>query len=148
MKLEVVAKSPTFACGYFGPLAVTVWEGAAAPADAQAAITLLNAVAKDDEQVLMLAILGPNAPPATADVRDAISNAIRRLGPQVKAAASVVEGEGFRAAAMRGALIGMGFVVRMNYPHKIYATVGEAVAFLAGYDDRLKATVLASAVAQ
>jgi hypothetical protein len=57
------------------------------------------------------------------------------LGDKARAVVQVVEGQGFRAAAIRGVLIGMGLVIRPKHPEKVCQTVGEGAQFLCQYSD-------------
>lgn len=67
--------------------------------------------------------LGAPLPPA--DVRQAIANLLASFAPVVKASALVHEGEGFRAAAVRGVVTGLTMLATVPYPHKVFATVEE-----------------------
>lgn len=148
MKLQVIERTPDFACGIFGPVAIAAWEGVGTLQDAQTATQMLRAMADSHEEILMLGILGPNASPAPSEVRDLVSGGIRDLGPKLRGVAAVVEGQGFRGAAVRAALLGITMVLRPAHPQKSYATVAEAVVFLAHQKKGLKEAALLQAISE
>jgi|SRR5690606_12214812 hypothetical protein len=148
MKLQVVEASPEFACGTYGPLAIAVWEAPATERSAMSAAQVLRMLGAGRDDVYMLAVLSTNTPPAGNEVRDIISAAVRDLGAKVRATATVVEGEGFRAAAMRAALLGMNMIMRRSHPQKSFGTLGEAVSYLSQQSDELREENLLRAVHQ
>jgi hypothetical protein len=148
LKLQVVERSTEFSCGSYGPLAISVWDRPATEPDARAASQLLRTLSTTRSEVLVLAILGPNTPPAGSEIRDIIGKALQDLGPKLRGSATVVEGQGFRAAALRAALLGMSMVVRSSHPQKTFATVGEAAAFLSTLSDELRESNIVQAVTQ
>jgi hypothetical protein len=147
MKLEHVKRADGFAGGAFGPLAISVWEKTPTIAWAQLAASVLGEVARQHPEILVMAILAPGCPSPDGAVRDIISRELQRYPKQIKAVANVVEGEGFGAAALRGALTGMSLVLRPGYPAKAFSTVREAAEFL-GADGTLRPSVIRDAAAQ
>jgi hypothetical protein len=147
MKLELVHRSPGFASGAYGPLAISVWDDAPSREHAMNAASLLDSVARAHKEVLLLAVVGPDCPPPESAVREILAAELRRLSKQIVASANLVEGQGFRAAALRSVLTGMALLVRPPYPQKICATMTEASEFLVGYSGgQLTTSVIARSV--
>lgn len=126
-----------FGCGSVGPLAISVWDEPPTERHARHAAELLSEVGARHSGVLVLAVVGESTPPPNNEVREILGVAMSRLvkAGKVLAASQVVEGQGFRAAAIRGVLIGMGIVIRPQHPEKVFATVLEAATFLAEKSD-------------
>lgn len=147
-KLQVTEASSEFACGTFGPLAIAVWEVATTQQTAETAARMLRMLGTSRSEIYLLAILSPETPPPTNEARDIMSAAVRDLGAKVQASANVVEGTGFRAAAMRAALLGMNMIMRASHTQKAFATVGEAAAYLAEQSNELEERAVINAVTQ
>jgi hypothetical protein len=97
----------------------------------------------------VLSVLGPNTPPPDSVVRQFIANAFAKRENQILALAQVVEGEGFRVAALRAVLIGIAMLIRPPFPQKAFPTILEASEFLATHSEgRLKGTAIATATHQ
>lgn len=146
LKLQVGERDSGFACGSYGPLALSLWDRAATVEDARAAATLLRTMFTTKSDVLVLAVLGPDTPPPGNDIREIISKALQEIRPKLRGSATVVEGQGFRAAALRAAMLGMSMIVRSD--HKSFATVTEAAAFLSPLSDELSTNDVVRAVSQ
>lgn len=131
MRLNVFESGDGFGCGTYGPVAIAVWETSASLKQAQAAASMLNQLAATEDPCFLLAILGPGAPPGDSEVRETIQSAIKRVDSRIGGVVNVVEGEGFRAAAMRAALTGMGLVIRSRYPNRSFGSIPEAASFVA-----------------
>lgn len=149
MRLESVINGPGFASGIFGPLHLSVWDTAATLEQARSAAANLALLGRTEEQILLMAVLGPNCPPPDGAVRDVFAAEINRLNGRIAAIANIVEGQGFRAAAMRGVLTGLALVIRSGQQHKACASVDEGSRFLAEHSQgRLTAAHIARAVIQ
>lgn len=131
MRVSSVVSAPGFNAGLVGPLHISVWDAAVTTEHARNAATLLTTLAKSEPRVLVLAVLGPNTPPPDGAVRDIFASEFARLGNRVMAVANVIEGQGFRAAAMRAVVTGLTLVVRANHPQKACATVEEGSLWIA-----------------
>ena len=148
MKLENVTRVRGFASGSFGPLAVSIWDAPARVDDARVAADLLSTVSRHSAPLLVLAVLGPETPPPDGPVRDMLAKRITELGDKkIACVANVVEGQGFRAAALRGVLSGMGAMIRPKFPQITAATIPEASQALAeNSQNRLTSLAIAQAV--
>ncbi len=149
MSLENVTRLDGFAAGSVGPLAITTWDGVPTLEHARAAVSTLDRVRTKEKIVLIMAVVGANTPPPDAEVRNLVGQAMTAVGDKMRAAVQVVEGQGFRAAAIRGVLIGMGLLIRAKHPEKVCQTVAEAAQFLAQHSEgRLQPTDIVRAVTE
>jgi hypothetical protein len=71
---------------------------------------------------------GASLPPAEA--REAVAIFLRTAAGKIRMSAVVHEGSGFRAAAVRSVVTGLSMLVRLPYPHEIFATVEQAAKWL------------------
>lgn len=149
MSLTSVVSGAGFAAGIVGPLHVTVWDTAVGVAHARMASDLLAKLGRNEDRVLVMAVLGPNTPPPDSVVREIFATEFGRLGPRVVAVANVIEGQGFRAAAMRAVVTGLTLVIRAAHPQKACSTIDEGSHFLADLSDgRLTPSAITRAVFQ
>lgn len=149
MKLESVISTPGFASGVYGPLLVSIWDTAATVDQARSAASMLAALGRTEDQILMMAVLGPSCPPPDNAVRDIFAAEINRLSGRIAAVANIVEGQGFRAAAMRAVLTGLALVIRSPQLQKACPTVDDGAHFLADHSHgRLTASAISRTVIQ
>jgi hypothetical protein len=71
---------------------------------------------------------GASLPPSEA--REAVAIFLRSCAGRMRMSAVVHEGSGFRAAAVRSVVTGLSMLVRLPYPHEIFATVEQAAKWL------------------
>ena len=82
-----------------------------------------------NNQCVAVSVLEPTAAQAVPrEVRDE-SAALTAEFPSL-AAATVIEGSGFRAAATRTAVSGMFLISRPTYPHKVFASLTESARWV------------------
>lgn len=79
----------------------------------------------------IVTIVEETAPMPPSDAREALVSALEAISGTVKVSAVAFEGTGFRAAAVRSVVAGLTMVARQAYPHKVFATVEEAMAWMA-----------------
>jgi hypothetical protein len=94
--------------------------------------------------LLLLTVVEEQAPMPPSDARNALGELLRSGTGKTRKSAVVYEGAGFRAAAVRSVVTGITVFSRPPFPHKIFATVADAVGFLA--EPGLPATQLAKIV--
>jgi hypothetical protein len=82
---------------------------------------LLNQSEKYPGGLGCLVIIPSNANPPPDDVRQAIKDVLTRLGPRLRCLCWLVEGTGFRAAAVRATLTGLRMFSRPAYPTAVVA---------------------------
>jgi hypothetical protein len=71
----------------------------------------------------LLTVVEAKAPLPPADARKALARFLSSASPRIKLSAVVFEGDGFRAAGVRGVVTGLTLMARPSYPHKIFSTV-------------------------
>lgn len=79
----------------------------------------------------LLTIVEAKAPLPPAQVRSGLASFLTEQGAHIKRSAVVFEGEGFRAAAVRGVVTGLTMLARPPYPHKVFGSIDDACAWLA-----------------
>jgi len=82
--------------------------------------------AKHEGAVFILTVVEERAPMPPSATRDAMADLLKSLARSVELSAVVHEGAGFRAAAVRSVVTGVGLVARLPFPHKVFATVTDA----------------------
>lgn len=78
----------------------------------------------------VLCIIEPGAEPPSPEQRVAMSALLTKLAPKLRCIAYVVEGSGFRAAAVRGVLSGIELMRRNSYTTRYFATVEQATTWM------------------
>lgn len=101
-----------------------------------AGIEKLSSVYKEQavrypDGIYLLTIVEPTAPLPPPEAREALAIFLRSGGGRTRLSAVVHEGNGFRAAAVRSVVTGLAMLVRLPYPHEIFATVDQAARWLA-----------------
>lgn len=83
-------------------------------------------------QAAVLCIIEPGSPPPSQELREAASAMLTQLAPKLRCVAYVIEGSGFRAAAVRGVLCGIELIRRNSYTARYFASVEQATTWLDG----------------
>jgi hypothetical protein len=89
-----------------------------------------TAIEQHDTPVFVMIVVASAARAPDAATKDAIREVTVRLQERIAAFAYVVEGEGFAAATVRGAISFISMFARYAFPQRVLATVGEAAAWL------------------
>jgi hypothetical protein len=121
-----------FFAAALGPLAIAIFDRATTDEDVDALARLLGQMARAQPSIAVLSVIGSDCTVPDAKVRNRLTSEVKNVQKQLIAAATVIEGSGFRAAALRGAVTGMTLFLRASYPAKTFATVRDAAGFLAG----------------
>ena len=90
----------------------------------------LALIASGKTSTCVFTIAQANAPIPSADVREASGRLMRELTPHLLAGATVIEGGGFWASAVRSFLTAVYFVAKQPCPTKAFARVEEAAQWL------------------
>jgi hypothetical protein len=77
----------------------------------------------------LLTVIHARAPAPEATERLSIADFLRAGSSYIKASAVVVEGQGFRAALVRGVVTGLTMLAKQAYPHKV-VSMPEAMEML------------------
>jgi hypothetical protein len=125
--------SDGFRCTALGPLVIAVFDRASNAQAAEAMGRLLAQTARTNPTLAILTIVGPECTVPDASVRNRLTSEVKTIQKQLLAAVTVIEGSGFRTAAVRAAVTGMTLLLKASsYPAKTFATVPEGGDFLAG----------------
>ncbi len=90
-----------------------------------------------------IAVVEEHSPLPPAEVRNRIAQDVL-LASGWKISALVYEGSGFRAAAVRGVILGIGLLAKPPFPHRSFATVGSAAEWIADRAGELGANNLSA----
>jgi hypothetical protein len=79
----------------------------------------------------MITIVEPDSELPSPEARSALAKLLHDAGTyNVKRSAVAQEGEGFRAAAVRGVVTGLSLLAKHPYPHQLFTNVETALAWL------------------
>ena len=131
--LAEAEKSEGFRCTALGPLVIAVFDRASNGQVAEAMGRVLAQTARANPTLAILTVVGPECTVPDSSVRNRLTSDVKTIQKQLVAAVTVIEGSGFRTAAVRAAVTGMTLLLKVSsYPAKTFATVPEAGSFLAG----------------
>lgn len=129
MRVEYVDSA--HATGVSGALLMSLWRTATTH---EAMLRFHNfaakAVASRKDPVAFLTVVEANADLPDPSARDELAAMFRKLAESVACSALVFEGQGFKAAAVRGITTGVNLVARQPFPHKVFSNVDEAGGWL------------------
>lgn len=149
MKLENVTKLDGFASASLGPIVITVFDKAGTVDHARAAGMLLARVARMEPNVFIFAVLGPDVGPPDKELRDIMSRELAKAEDRVCSVSQVIEGDGFRAAALRAVLTGMSLMLRLKRIDQVSRSVEKGAAKIAAQTGgRVGAADVVQAVAE
>jgi hypothetical protein len=129
MKIESI--DPAHVIGTAEPILVCLWR----TVTTRAAIAKLRATgarlaASEREGFAMMTVVEASADLPDPDVRADLAEYFRAVSSSVVCSALVFEGQGFRAAAVRGITTGLNLMARQPFPHKVFATVQDAASWI------------------
>lgn len=131
LKATEYARSATYVMAFYERIYIAIWSGAPTTESVVILTEGLRTLLKRCPQgVALLTIIEPDAPMPDSPARKAIAASMADYQYSIRAAASVYEGTGFAAAAVRSILTGMGLFIHQPFPMKIFATVDEATGWM------------------
>ena len=130
----------------WGSLFMVVWRHETTLAAVADLAPLVTQFAARHPRFALLVVVEESASLPSSTVRERIAASLQRVAPYIGASAVVHEGSGFRAAAVRAVLAGLGLIVRPPYPHQIFARVEDAGRWLTVAHPTIDAVGLAEAV--
>ena len=83
--------------------------------------------------IAMLTVVEAGADMPDAPVRDDLAALFRSLSKSVICSGLVFEGQGFKAATVRGITTGINLLARQPFPHKVFANVTETAGWMAAH---------------
>ena len=145
--LEIVHESPTVTIATHASLIVLAFH---AEVDHASLVEAERVQAKllpgCPNGTLVLTVIAHDVPLPAEGTRAMVVDCFKRMAARNSAAATTVIGDGFWASAMRSTLTALNLVVRPPCPQKTFASVGEALSWLASFDGALSAPGLAREV--
>lgn len=127
---ETFGVDPNYACGAWRSFYFVLWRHLTElPACQLIHKTMYEFGPKHPLGIGVLTVVEAHAPMPPAASRSEMAATLRG-GSFIRASAVAFEGEGFRAAAVRGVITGLTAMARQPFPHKVFARVGDAVLFL------------------
>jgi serine/threonine-protein kinase len=117
----------------WGPVFLTVWKKVTRPDYARSIQFAVRDLAHSvpNERVACLTIIEEKAELPNAESRTAVANIFRFNLEHIVCSANVMEGEGFRAAAVRGVVTGIALVARQPFPNHVFSSVSQAARWIA-----------------
>ncbi len=117
----------------WGPVFITLWKKEARVDAARAIQFALRdfAASTPTGRVACLTVIEAKAELPSKDARIAVANLLRFNAESIVCSLNVMEGEGFRAAAVRGVVTGISLVARQPFPHRTSASVALAASWVA-----------------
>ena len=114
--------------GTFRNLAIAIWHN-----DTHIeALRILGGVlprlaAQFPDGIGLVQIVGEQHPPLRADARGELNRVLRGASSCIRCSTVVFEGQGFRAAAVRGIAAGMVMLMRVPFPHRVFGSLSLAL---------------------
>lgn len=137
LKIEVIDHEHAVATGDSSMLCL--WRGQTTH---QAVIELHSISAslakRTPNKVGHLTVVEQGAAMPSSVVRDELAKVLRGVATSVACSALVFEGGGFLAATVRAITTTLNQVARQPYPHRVFATVDEATAWMGSLSPQLK----------
>jgi hypothetical protein len=120
-----LSTDPNHRSGTWGSMFFVVWIGEVEVRIAQAIQARVRAFANTQPggRAVLFTIVESSAPLPSSEGRTALSNILRFCSDDVLASAVVMEGDGFRASAVRSVATGLSIVARQPFPHRVFANV-------------------------
>ncbi|WP_437740533.1 hypothetical protein WMF39_33335 [Sorangium sp. So ce1504] len=130
---QVVEATVDVAVGYWSSLATAVWMKTTHPhhaASLKAAIVGAQA-SSPSRKVWLLQIVTPEAIVPDTRSRSALAGMLSSVDGIVSHSAVIHIGSGFRASVVRSIVTGLNALGRQQFPHRVFASVEEGIAWLA-----------------
>ncbi len=119
-----------FAVGALGRVVIAVFDRAPSVVQAHTMARVLAATARAHQAVNILSVVGASCRLPDAAVRDQLTRDVKTVQGHIGVVATVIEGDGFGAAALRGAVTGMTLMLRPSYPTKVFSSVQDSADFI------------------
>ena len=135
--MRIDAIDDAHAIGTTDHLLMCLWRTATTPE----AVSELHRIAvrhsRASEPMAMLTVVEATSEMPDGDIRGQLASLFQELGDRVSCSALIFEGDGFRAAAVRGIVTGINLVAKQPFPHKVFAQVSEAATWIDRHDTNL-----------
>jgi hypothetical protein len=117
--------------GVWRNLLIAVWRKETRAGAVDGVSAVLGELAQNHRDVALLQVIEEGALAPDPDARRAISNMLKQHGSVIRCSAVVYEGDGFRAATLRGVVTGIALLSRPLYPHVVFASAISAINWTA-----------------
>jgi hypothetical protein len=117
----------------WGPILGVVWRHETTVDAARALAIDVGDFASElpERKGLLLTVVTPHASLPSGEARQALSGILRAGADTLICSAVVMEGDGFRASAVRSVATGLAFVARQPFPHRVFSNTDSAIAWFA-----------------
>lgn len=118
--------------GTWGPIFFVVWIGEVEVRTAQGIQGRLRAFANSlpGGRAVLFTVVEGTAPLPSSQGRTALSNILSFCSREVLASAVIMEGDGFRASAVRSVATGVAMLARQPFPHRVFRKIDEGAAWV------------------
>ena len=132
--LVLRAEDAVVRIGSFGPVHIVVYVDTPTLEALRVSHRYHRALMRErDEPTSLLSVIPAGLPIPSSDVRKAGTDLLAEVQPHICCMATVVEGTGFWASAIRSVLTGIQLVVRSPKPNRAFARIEEAAAYIADH---------------
>lgn len=129
---EIKHSDPDLSLATWGDAFLLIWHHNTTVTGVSTLERTLNAFAAERPNGIgLITVVEESAPMPPSDARDVLAQFLERASSHIKVSSVAFEGSGFRAAAVRSVVAGLTMVARQSYPHKVFATVEEAMTWMA-----------------
>lgn len=148
-EVTLYAVSSDYAVGYADGLAVAFWRYHTNAEDVpELAAAARRAHAASGRSIGLIQIVSATAITPDGPARTALARMLRELSGLVARSAIVHEADGFRAAMIRSIVTGLTTLSNPGYPHRVFARLTDAAAWMSEGDNHLPATQIELGVRQ
>jgi hypothetical protein len=98
--------------------------------------------------IVVLTVMIDSSAATKAGEPEAASKLAKHFAPTTRAHAYVIEGSGFRAAALRAVIAGVNAISRPGHPTRVFDRATDAIEWLAPYGQAIDAATLTAALAE
>jgi len=98
--------------------------------------------------IIVLTVLTDSSAATRAGEPEEASKLAKHFAPTTRAHAYVIEGTGFRAAALRAVIAGVNALFRPGHPTRVFDGADQAIRWLVPYGQAIEEAALTAALAQ
>lgn len=142
-RLQLEHCDTSCAVGTYRNIVIVVWYLDTFPESVRMVGALLGRM---QQGVGLIQIVDEGCNALSADARRELELMLRKGAGHIGCSTVVFEGQGFRAAAVRGIVTGLALLIRTAFPHHIFATKATAVEWICAQLRRSDPTLTAASV--
>jgi hypothetical protein len=142
MTATIQASTGNYVLATWQDLVLAVWCGETTLAGVREGQRVFDDHAgRSPKGVLLLTVVEEAAPMPDGDARAGLGRLLKSGAGRTRRSAVVYEGAGFKAATVRSVVTGITALSKPPFPHKVFATVDQAAAFLAEGETTTRAQI-------